>query len=145
MTARIDTDGEIVSLYLQISESERQTIIQYGLDQVVFEEYPEFDKADIIQFKVDDDERIAAIHGYSEQKIFEREISKQAQGDVMKQMRAARIQVRLIDYMAYPYTRYFKTKHEATQYAAKLKQSLPKIKEMVDLHANHQTSETIQL
>jgi hypothetical protein len=145
MTARIETQGSSVYLYLQVSEEERAAIIKYNLDEVVFEDRPMYDQDDIADAKKRGEERVEAIRGYSEAKVLEREISKQAEEGAVERMRKAREQVRLIDYMAYPYTRHCKTPYEATQYAAKLKQSLPKLKELVDQHITHQSSETIQL
>ena len=145
MTARIETNKMSVSLYLQLSEAERATVIQYELDQVVFEDSPKWDKEDIASAKISGEESVKSIRGYSEQKILEREIAKQANESHLEYMKTERQKVRLIDYMAYPYTRTFKTIPEATQYAAKLKEILPKIKELVDQHATHQSSETIEL
>ena len=145
MTARIETNAQSVSLYLQLSEKERATVIQYDLDQIVFEDYPKWDKAEIAESKRRGEEELDAIRGHSEQKMLHREIVKQANVAHIESMKTERQQVRFIDYMAYPYTRYFKTTPEATQYAAKLKQLLPKIKELVDQHATHKASETIEL
>src|ERR1700722_10518737 len=140
MTARIETNNMSVSLYLQLSEQERQTIIQYGLDQVVLETYPRYEADDLRRMKLEGLQGIENIKGYSQEAILRREFRQQDEANWLERAKTEKVEVRLIDYMEYPFTRYFKTTPEAVQYAGKLKQILPKIKELVDQHATHQSS-----
>jgi len=145
MTARIETGKSSVSLYLQLPERDRETVIQYGLDQVIFETYPRYNADDLRRMKLEGQREVEAIKGNSQDAMLKREFRQQDTASWNQRAKSEKVEVRLIDYMAYPYTRYFNTPLEVTQYAAKLKLILPKIKELVDQHAVHQASETIEL
>lgn len=140
MTARLHTNGTAVEIYLSISETERAVMIENRLDLFVFEERPKFTPEQVKRHKTGLENDIAREQHPGVKEMYRGMLS------AASNMAGEKIQIRLLDYLEYPYKREFETPYEAKQYADHFKTDiLPKIRKLLDDHQTHQQSETIRL
>ena len=136
--------GEItkyaVDMILQMTETERATIKQHQLDDIVLEDVPLFTQDELASARIDDRARVDAakdpLHKAVEKQMLE-------MTDEMK--KHERRKTRIGDLLVSPFSRIFDAPHDANEYARKLKtEFLPKTRQLLDRSRDYKQTETIE-
>lgn len=136
--------GEIkkyaVDMVLQMTETERATIKQHQLDDIVLEDVPLFTEDELVSARIDDQARIDAakdpLHKAVEKQMME-------MTDEMK--KHERRKTRIGDLLVSPFSRIFDAPHDANEYARKLKtEFLPKMRQLLDRYREYKQTETLE-
>jgi len=129
-----------VDMIIELSETERAIIKEHSLYDLEMEEYSLFSQEQIDKFASEEAERAS---GFKDAALAD--MWAETTDQMIKVQKAAKRQVRLGDYLVAPFTRVFPTKHEATQYAQRLKTKLlPQIKELLQQYREYRQTDTIQ-
>jgi hypothetical protein len=136
--------GEIakytVDMVLQMTETERATIKQHQLDDVVLEDAPLFTEDELVRARIDDRARVDAAKD-----PLHKAIGKQMLETTEDMRKHERRKTRIGDLLVSPFSRFFDTPHEASEYAHKLKtEFLPKIRQLLDRYREYKQTETIE-
>jgi hypothetical protein len=127
-------------MILELTESERAIIREHRLDDVVLEDEALYSQSELVQQRIDADERADATKD-----ILLKEITKVMEQNVNEISREQRRKVRVGDLLVSPYSRVFDTYHEAHDYLDKLKtKHIPKLRELIDKYGNYKPKETIE-
>lgn len=130
-----------VDMILELSEAERAVIKQYSLHDYLLEDQPLYSPEQLA-----DIERQHNEYGATFKSPGVAEIWDEQNQEIMNLHKAARLQTKFGDYLVSPFTRMFKTRLDANQYADKLKTKLlPQIKSIIDAHRADQGPQTIRL
>ena len=130
-----------VDMILELPETQRAIIKQYNLHEYVIEDEPRYSSDQLAQIEQQHDGRAAALKNPNVAEIFNDQTR-----EIMNMHKAARLQTKLGDYLVSPYTKLFKNRIEANQYAEKLKTKiLPQIKTILEANTAGESPQTIQL
>jgi hypothetical protein len=133
-----------VDLILEFSERDRATVLQYQLDQIVFETIPAFRDDEIIVFMDNYEEEYNRHSSTSRNGLLVRAMMDQ-QKKSFNDYRAEKREITLADYMKSPFTRIFRTLSEANDYSDELKTNLLlKVKTLLDRNLDRKTTETVE-
>jgi hypothetical protein len=143
-TVRWEETGEeikfAVDLILELTETERAIIKQYGLDGIALDDRPAWSEQQLAQMRAEDDEEVEATKA-----PLLKEVSRQSRELARAMAKREREKTFVTNLLASPFTRIFDTPHEAKQYADKLKtQLLPALRKLIDDHAASKQSETLE-
>jgi len=120
---------ETVELYLRISQQEARLIREYGLEDIEYENGPAYsaEELQVIRDRQREEETKVA-------DPYKRSILRLAHEEAFEKLKQMKLTVRLGDYLSdYPYTRIFRNRLGATQYADLLKRTiLPAVKKELE-------------
>jgi hypothetical protein len=129
-----------VDMILEMSETERATIKQHELNDIVLEETATYTEEEILKTKLECDE---------EERATKDLILKQITANVnelrVAGMKEHRTKTRVGDLLVAPFSRSFDSPHKAKEYADKLKTKfLPEIRKLLDSYGTHKQTETLE-
>jgi len=143
-TEEVDVIRHAVDMILELSERDRATILQYQLDQVVFEKVPAYRNDQILTILEDFDKEYNSYSSTSSSGLLSRAMMDRRRRDY-KSYAAETKETILADYMKVPYTRIFETLPEANDYSDKLKtELLPKVKDLLDRNVDRKSTQTVE-
>jgi hypothetical protein len=125
---------------LELTETERATIKQYELDDVVLEDRPAFTEDQLLDIRVRDNEELKATKD-----LLLKEIKRQVMDQSQAMSKTKRDTMRVGDLLVSPYSRVFDSPHESKEFADKLKTKyLPAVRKLIDGHSSAKQSETLE-
>lgn len=134
-----DSNRYSVDMILELTEAERGLIKEYQLADIVLEKHLRYDEEDLARLAQIYEHMVEGSDDYT--KDFFREDTQKS----INEARTETIYVRIVDLLAHPFSREFKTAHQAKLYADSLKTKvLPELRKLLDSYADHKPTDTIE-
>jgi hypothetical protein len=127
-------------MILVMSEKERSIIKEYKLEHVPIENDPTFSQEDIDKATAETRQRADAAKD-----IYLQAVRANILEMTRESFKSDRTITTLGDYLAQPFSRSFDERHEAAEYANKLKTKiLPKIRALIDSSSREKTNDIVE-
>ena len=129
-----------VDMILQMSETERATIKEHQLNDILLEETPTFTEQQILKVEAECDEEVRATKD-----LILQQVTANVNKSRLARMKDDRTKTRIGDLLVSPFSRSFDSPHKAKEYADKLKTKfLPEIRKLLDTYSGHKQTETLE-
>jgi hypothetical protein len=127
-------------MILEMSETERATIKEHQLNDILLEETPVYTEKQLLKTQAEFDEEVRATKD-----LILQQITADANKFRLARMKEDRTKTRIGDLLVSPFSRSSDTPHKAKEYADKLKTKfLPEIRKLLDTYSGHKQTETLE-